>query len=125
MAPEQSQIASEALPMGDRVKEVNLICFVQIYTKSCVFKTGNDINFFQTGVILSSYSSSKASSSSWSESIIPVEVPNTSLTSFSSYILKNLDNETVYDVRVKALNSFGSSQFSKVFNFYVKTSGKQ
>jgi len=76
----------------------------------------------QTGVILSSYSSSKASSSSWSESIIPVEVPNTSLTSFSSYILKNLDNETVYDVRVKALNSFGSSQFSKVFNFYVKTS---
>ena len=48
----------------------------------------------------------------------------TSLTTFSSYILKNLDNETVYDVRVKALNSFGSSQFSKVFNFYVKTSGR-
>jgi len=77
----------------------------------------------QTGVITKIPSSHSASSpSSWSESIIPVEVPTTSLTTFSSYILKNLDNETVYDVRVKALNSFGSSQFSKVFNFYVKTS---
>ena len=82
------------------------------------------ISLFQTGVIFSSSPSSKSSSPSWSESIIPVEVPNTSLTSFSSYTLKNLDNETVYDVRVKALNGFGSSKFSKVFNFYVKASGK-
>ena len=64
-----------------------------------------------------------SSPSDWSQSIIPVEVPNTSLTSFSSYTLKNLDNETVYDVRVKAMNAFGMSKFSKVFNFYVKTSG--
>ena len=64
-----------------------------------------------------------SSSSAWSQSIIPVEVPNASLTTFSSYILKNLDNETVYDVRVKAMNVFGMSTFSKVFNFYVKTSG--
>ena len=64
-----------------------------------------------------------SSPSAWSQSIIPVEVPNASLTTFSSYILKNLDNETVYDVRVKAMNVFGMSTFSKVFNFYVKTSG--
>ena len=64
-----------------------------------------------------------SSPSDWSQSIIPVEVPNASLTSFSSYTLKNLDNETVYDVRVKAMNAFGMSKFSKVFNFYVKTSG--
>jgi len=76
----------------------------------------------QTGVILSTPSSSMSSPSDWSQSIIPVEVPNASLTSFSSYILKNLDNETVYDVRVKAMNAFGMSKFSKVFNFYVKTS---
>ena len=64
-----------------------------------------------------------SASSDWLQSIIPVEVPNTSLTSFSSYTLKNLDNETVYDVRVKAVNKFGMSTFSKVFNFYVKTAG--
>ena len=76
----------------------------------------------QTGVIQRFSPSISSSPSSWSQSIIPVEVPNTSLTSFSSYKLKNLDNETVYDVRVRAVNKFGMSKFSKVFNFYVKTS---
>jgi len=75
-------------------------------------------NFVQTGII----QSSSSPSSSWSQSVIPVEISKTSLTSFSSYNLKNLDNETVYDVRVRAVNKFGMSKFSKVFNFYVKTS---
>ena len=77
----------------------------------------------QTGVIVSSPSYSKVAPNSWLQSIIPVEVPIASLTSYASYTLKNLDNETGYDVQVKAVNSFGMSKFSKVFNFYVKTSG--
>ena len=34
---------------------------------------------------------------------------------------RNLENESVYDVRVLATNRLGNSNFSKVFNFYVKT----
>ena len=39
-------------------------------------------------------------------------------------ILRNLENESVYDVRVQAINRLGSSNYSKVFNFYVKTTRK-
>ena len=34
---------------------------------------------------------------------------------------RNLEKESVYDVRVLATNRLGNSNFSKVFNFYVKT----
>ena len=37
---------------------------------------------------------------------------------------RNLENESVYDVRVLAINRLGSSNYSKVFNFYVKTTRK-
>ena len=37
---------------------------------------------------------------------------------------RNLENESVYDVRVQAINRLGSSNYSKVFNFYVKTTRK-
>ena len=39
-------------------------------------------------------------------------------------ILRDLENESVYDVRVQAINRLGSSNYSKVFNFYVKTTRK-
>jgi len=47
--------------------------------------------------------------------------PPFSLTSSCSHTLRNLENESVYDVRVEAINRLGSSNYSKVFNFYVKT----
>ena len=37
---------------------------------------------------------------------------------------RDLANECVYDVRVRAVNSAGMSDFSQVFNFYVKTARK-
>ena len=40
------------------------------------------------------------------------------------FFLRNLENESVYDVRVEAINRLGSSNYSKVFNFYVKTTRK-
>lgn len=59
--------------------------------------------------------------SSWLQAVMPVAAPDPRLTTTASYTLRELDNESVYDVRVRAINKFGMSNFSKVFNFYVKT----
>jgi len=59
--------------------------------------------------------------SSWSRAVLPVLEPNPALTSGASYTLMDLEKESVYDVKVQAVNRFGMSRFSRVFNFYVKT----
>ena len=41
-----------------------------------------------------------------------------------TFLSRNLEKESVYDVRVRAMNKFGMSNYSKVFNLYVKTARK-
>jgi len=59
--------------------------------------------------------------SSWLRAILPVSKPKLALTTAASYTLRELEKESVYDVKVQAVNRFGMSSFSRVFNFYVKT----
>jgi hypothetical protein len=53
--------------------------------------------------------------------ILPVLHQDTSLTTPFAFSLGNLDSETVYDVRVRAVNKFGQSRFSETHSFYLKT----
>lgn len=84
----------------------------------------------QTSSIARNFSE-PAVSSRWLETVIPVpsnhklllssNPPAHQLTSSGSHTLRNLEKESVYDVRVRAMNKFGMSNYSKVFNLYVKT----
>ena len=57
----------------------------------------------------------------WSQLILPVLHQDTSLTTTFAFSLGDLSCETFNDVRVRAVNRFGQSHFSKTFRFYVKT----
>jgi len=61
---------------------------------------------------------------SWLRAILPVSKPKLDLTAAASYTLRKLEKESVYDVKVRAVNRFGMSHFSRVFNFYVKTAAE-
>merc|ERR1712126_412851 len=57
----------------------------------------------------------------WLQSFLTVTTPQSHLTTTSIYTLRDMDNQSVYDVKVRASNKYGMSEFSPVFNFYVKT----
>jgi len=115
--PRPPIFSSEMREILRSVKEVNITwstdSIVPVTQYNLIVKKA------QTGASSIQPSSSEDSTPKWLRSIIPVDHPINALTAFSSYTLRSLDNETVYDVRVKAVNKYGMSEFSKVFSFYV------
>lgn len=107
-------------------KEVNIT-----WSTDSLFRVTQYKLFYRKSQTHPSSPQPSASGSAWQEALVTPPTTSSesksgspaafSLTSSCSHILRNLENESVYDVRVLATNRLGNSNFSKVFNFYVKT----